>query len=110
MYEIGLIVWMGVLAGWVIANRLAVHKRPSSLALPAALLALLYAASCAISGDTTEKVVLSGAIFFVLSFVMLALAAHRAGILGYVLSLSVGTAVLFAGAPVAAAAILHRFH
>lgn len=37
--------WIGVVAGWVFANRLAVHKRPASLALRAALLALLYAAS-----------------------------------------------------------------
>lgn len=109
MYELGLIVWMGVIAGWVIANRIAVHKRPATLALPAALLAFLYAASCGISGDTAEKVVLSGAIFFVLSFAMLAFIASRSSIWAYVLLLSVGTAVLFMGVPFAALAILDRF-
>lgn len=108
MHELGLMLWLGVIAGWVIANRLAVRKRPASLALPAALLALLYAVACGISGDTAEKVVLSGAIFFVLSFSMLALGANRAGILAYVLSLSVGTAVLFAGVPVACSLLLEN--
>ena len=101
MHELGLMLWLGVIAGWIVANRWAVNKRPASLAFLAALLALLYAASCGLAGDSAGRVVAAGAIFFVFSFAVLALTARRRSVLAYALSLLFGTVAVFGGVPVA---------
>lgn len=106
MHELGLMLWLGVIAGWVFANRQAVNKRPASLALPAALLALPYAASCGLAGDPAGRVMLAGVVFFVFSFAMLALTTSRRSVWGYALALFFGTVAVFGGVPVACSLLL----